>query len=175
MTSDPKYPIYHVAFRWACDGKQDDKYPNWHTGLPEGRVWNGTSFLHMLQERVDVLTVNAWAKDEWWTQYPDEKKKNPSDLTITVTPPRLDTWCLSWFEHWTFDDGRTDEGYLDSFQRYVNRHRYHQDTNDPDYVVCLMGAEDRWRWHAGPEPKDRNPPPCRCEYCKKLGIIRIAH
>jgi hypothetical protein len=41
-------------------------------------------------------------------------------------------------------------------------------------AYCLMGAEDRWRWYGGDYDNKTNPP-CRCEGCKKYGVIRINH
>jgi hypothetical protein len=38
--------------------------------------------------------------------------------------------------------------------------------------LCLMGAEDHWRWRG---EREGDPPPCRCEGCKKCGFIRINH
>jgi hypothetical protein len=42
-------------------------------------------------------------------------------------------------------------------------------------VYCLMGAEDRWRWSGGDSYENRTDPPCRCDGCKKAGVIRVDH
>lgn len=36
-----------------------------------------------------------------------------------------------------------------------------------------MGAEDEYRWRSGSE--EYHDIPCRCQYCKKDGKLRIAH
>jgi hypothetical protein len=38
-----------------------------------------------------------------------------------------------------------------------------------------MGAEDRWRWYGGDSYENKTDPPCRCNGCKKAGVIRINH
>ena len=86
-----------------------------------------------------------------------------------------DTWCLRWFNHYTFNVHLSDADLLASFQDYVNRHRAeqpgtyesvekHRERVGNDWV-CLMGAEDRWRWKG----------PCRCEHCTARGVVSIDH
>ncbi len=87
---------------------------------------------------------------------------------------RGDTWCCQWFNHYTFNTHLTDEELLQSFSEYVNRHkgglRRHEDAGHyrirtgNDYV-CLMGAQDHWRWKGI----------CRCEHCQARGIVMIDH
>ena len=86
-----------------------------------------------------------------------------------------ETWYLTWFNHSQPDWGDSDAEVLDRFQRYVFRiERFNEAwryrTGDQYDPFCLMGAEDRWRW--GGEKGD---PPCRCEHCKKFGVVRIDH
>ena len=87
-----------------------------------------------------------------------------------------DTWCCQWFSHYTFATHLSDEELLDSFAEFVKRHRGHDRWPDeerdeyharvePIDRVCLMAAEDRWRWEG----------PCRCEDCQKLGVVRFNH
>ena len=175
MTEDPKYPIYTIDVRWEQDGEHDEKYPNWHKGLPEGRIWNSSGFNKMYKEYPDLDVVKEYV-DEWWSGYRVDKLdgKNSGEPEITIGEPRLETWCLTWFQHYTFDDGRTDKEFLESFERYVRRYAHLQDyTGDtPDNYICLMGAEDRWRWH-GETHDDK--PPCRCKHCTKQGVVRIGH
>lgn len=73
------------------------------------------------------------------------------------------TWCCGWFQHYTYSIHLTDDELLESFEQYVRAHE-HKDYQDDEYV-CLMGAEDRWRW------KD----PCRCEHCQERSIVMIDH
>ena len=106
----------------------------------------------------------------------------PSDLTIYVTSTEIeytghDEWCLTWFSHYTFDTGQTDQEALDSFNEFV--YRYTNGTKQTQST--LMGAEDRWRWKGMSYPDGTNAagvetdPPCRCQYCKEQGVIRIGH
>jgi hypothetical protein len=185
---DPKNPIYNLRFRWNEDGEHDPKYPKWHEGLPEGRVWNSTSVYKMYRTDPGLAAVEQDARD-WWEPYKVSDKregKNPSEPEITVEFIRNETWALSWFSHWTFDVGQSDAEALASFERFVARmqrlnadERKYIETEHGGYwhdAYCLMGAEDRWRW-AGVRDDGGNttPAPCRCDGCKKLGFLRIDH
>jgi hypothetical protein len=85
-----------------------------------------------------------------------------------------DTWTLRWFAHHidkTFD---TDQDAIKSFREYINKNfRTHQDSTGYTYKVtkkgtdeevCLMGAEDEWRWKV-----------CHCDECKKAKHTIILH
>lgn len=80
-------------------------------------------------------------------------------------------WVLRWFAHTTFRDGRTDDEIWYSFEHYVNQYGWMQDIGrervekwyGEDYV-CLMGAEDRWRWKL-----------CDCDECKTGETVTIKH
>lgn len=74
-----------------------------------------------------------------------------------------DTWLCQWFNHYTFNTHLTDQELLQSFTEFVARHRG-KDYKDLDYI-CLMGAEDRYRWKG----------PCRCAHCQERGIVMIDH
>lgn len=180
MSTEQTYPLYRIAIKWEQDGEHDARWPESHEGLPEGRIWNSTRLHTMYREGQDVSDLERSFRDEWWPKYVAEKlaDKNPSEPTITVTEDGRETWCLSWFEHWTFDVGQSDEEALASFERYVRRYERMQDVRPGEYPEgyrCLMGAEDRWRWNGGPGPDERTPPPCRCKHCKAQGKIRIGH
>jgi len=70
-----------------------------------------------------------------------------------------ETWCLGWFNHYTFNEFETDSEVEKSFRDFVERKKL---LGEGKY--CLMGAEDRYRWNI-----------CRCEHCKKLGKITVDH
>ena len=88
-----------------------------------------------------------------------------------------ESWCLGWFNHYTFNEFENDLEIEDNFRDYVNRKETsnlkngHQrndmnmslDLKEHPYY-CLMGAEDYYRWKI-----------CRCEDCTKLGKITIDH
>ena len=181
---DPAYPIYSVKMRWSQDttgGDTFDPDSNRAKGLPPGRVWNSAVIDRMYREDPGTEAIEAWARDEWWPLYAKKfADRNPGEPKITVTRTGEETWCLSWFEHWTFDVGQSDEEALASFQRYVDRYRDTQDYwpgDPPEGYRCLMGAEDRWRWCGTYDgsPSEKTDPPCRCEHCKAQGVIRIGH
>ncbi len=176
------YPIYTVNVRWTQDGEHDEKYPNWYKGLRAGRMWNsiGSTSMYLIDPGPADVLVEA---KKWWKKYKAEKlnSKNPGRPKFTITGPKYETWCLTRFQHWTFDDGLSDQEYLASFERYVRRYEYMQDFfpgDMPKNYVSLMGAEDRWRWHGAGETgaqDERTDPPCRCVHCKKGGVVRIGH
>ncbi len=170
------YPIYQTEVRWIQDGEYDEKYPRWYKGLRAGRMRNNTGFSRMEKKEIETTAIRKDAL-KWWAKYKLDNLdgKNPGRPTITITGPRYETWCLTWFQHFTFDDGRSDKEFLESFGRYVARYAHMQDyppSSMPEGYVCLMGAEDRWRWMAD---KDNPHPPCRCEHCKEQGVVRIGH
>ena len=174
--NDPKYPIYHTDVKWAQDGEFDEKYPKWYEGLPEGRMWDSTGFTKMFKEDPGQTMVLHNALD-WWKYYTEEKlgDVNPGIPEIDIIGPRYETWCILWFSHYTFDDGRSDREFLDSFACYVLRYAHLQDyypRDMPEGYLCLMGAEHRWRWHGA---NHDSPAPCRCEHCVKQGVVRIGH
>lgn len=110
-------------------------------------------------------------------------KKRPDAHIIRATVKLIywETWCLNWFSHHTHPLGRTDEELKQSWIRYVNRHdSYQRDLmggrvrqDNGEYAVCLMGAEDRWRWRG--ENDDAENYICRCKGCTSWGIVRVTH
>lgn len=181
--TEQRFPIYQFKATWIQDGVHDDKYPNWHKGLPEGRVWDSVSFRKMYREEPNLREVQLYLID-WWDTYKlkkQERIKNPSIPLLSVELYEWETWCLNWFQHYTFDTGQNDLEVLASFERFIERKQrlnMESQAKDKTDVYCLMGAEDRWRWH-GAEPDGegdtRSPAPCRCKFCKEQGVIRIGH
>ena len=116
-----------------------------------------------------------------------EKGKNPGEFAVSVTLSHYDTWACGWFSHYTFRDRFGDPAdVLRDFDDYVDRVQRAQEPygDGPDSIkayeadtgkpwICLMGAEDRWRW-SGEEMGDRIAP-CRCSDCEKAGVWRITH
>lgn len=179
----PAFPIYKFSFRWTQDGVQDPNYPKWHEGLPPGRIFNGTGFSKMFMEEKTQEEIDKIASD-WWEKYIAEEKNaalHPELVKMKASFFEHETWYITWFQHETFDTGQSDQEVLQSFEKFVTRKEMlneRQRMNDDTDAYCLMGAEDRWRWH-GAEPGgdggDRSPAPCRCKHCKEQGVVRIAH
>jgi hypothetical protein len=145
-----KYPIYSISVTWS----QGD-YQN-----------NGTSYRRMYKEKV---TLEQVTKDtlEWWSTYVNNhilvegmflKDRQLILTNIEVKYVEEESWCSSWFSHYTYNIELSDEELERSFATFVDRKL--QDKN-----YCLMGAEDGWR----------RKKPCRCEGCQKLGRVLITH
>jgi len=180
------YPIHRVVARWLEDPwpGRDDPLPWQVEGAPPGRWWNSTSYDQMSREESSTGDLVKECR-RWWLAYstkmwvdPQRRPKCPaalhaSDPIIVAVFDRYETWCMSWFSHWTFDAGQTDAEVLTSFQRYV----YRAEREGQKRVDILMGAEDRWRWHGTKtgSPDEKTDPPCRCIHCKRAGVIRIGH
>ena len=200
IEGEKAYPIYSLGVEYACDGEHKPEYPNWHEGLPEGRIWGGSSVNdHMLKEvpshpQMLKLLSERWERVVIKAAEPGNKHANPSPARLAYRFLRWETWCLTWFSHYTFDVGQSDAAVRASFDRFVermerlNREESHPgepytDTDGKTWTpwvepYCLMGAEDRYRWcgsTTGDEKGERTDPPCRCPHCKAQGVIRINH
>lgn len=181
------YPVYGISMRWTQDGEHSEEYGSNHKGLRVGRTHNSNHIYIMFkEEQTDkqlrnkaLTTFNIWAKNKGWG--------NPSRLKTEIELYHHETWCLTWFSHYTFDTGQSDEEVLRSFNHFVDRmekQNYENghgrteqyDLNNKSPFYCLMGAEDNWRWSgANDDNGDRTEAPCRCDGCKKHGLIRINH
>ncbi len=186
---EKKYPIYSYSWYWVEDTnkERDDSYI--YKGLPDGRIRNSMSSRRMFRFKPNLAQAMKNASEHWHDYCEDKKNDechpviNPRDLEIEIEFTWYETWCLEWFGHRTFDRGQSDREVLDSFQEYVeriqniNRKEGNYDDGYWSEPHCLMGAEDRWRWCGAAEDgsSDRGPCPCRCEGCKKFGVIRIGH
>lgn len=190
--SERRFPIYSINVRWSqdetpdwCRAKLGEGWAAHWQGLPDGRIWNSVSQMRRMFRTEQPIESLRAATLEWWDKY-DKKGGNPGEPEIDITLAEHEEWCLSWFSHWTFDDGQKDAEVLRSFESFLSRKgvelRYDSyDGYGPDYrdgQYCAMGGEDRWRWcgrtHGGKD-SERTDPPCRCDGCKAAGVIRIDH
>ena len=173
------YPIFRVDVKWHEPIRE---YVKQGEGCPEGRGWNGTSKDIMFQDPISDADIDKWCQEVLENQLKHARPKAMfGDIAGGEFSKKLlrhETWCLYWFNHWTFDVGQSDQEVLRSFGDYVGRmeclnekHRIATGKFDTD-LHCLMGAEDRWRWRG---KEDGSPPPCRCDQCKKNGLIHINH
>lgn len=171
-----KYPIYIFSAKWSQKGIQDIKYPNRHKGLPEGYIWNSTGFNKMFKEYQTEEQLKSYIEN-WWDEYKNfkfDENQNIDNVQLNFQFLIEETFVCTWFTHECFDEGQTDEEFLNEFEQYVQRHEYYQDKMEyKNYKICLMGAEDRWRWNSG--DKSYNGIPCRCQHCKEQGLLRISH
>lgn len=112
---------------------------------------------------------------------------DPSEFRLVTMLSHRETWCMEWFCHYTFRDRfEHPSEVLADFEQYVNRMGRLQGSNSMASVkmieeyeartgrrwICLMGAEDRFRW-AGQGTDTRAP--CDCDHCKEAGVWRITH
>jgi len=169
MSEDyPAYPIYDVKFKWPQEGE----------GCPDGT--NGTSMILMLREKnISEVVQKSFNIVE---ELSEQHNVHPSEIDVKITFKRMEEWCLHWFNHWTFDCGLSDAEILKSFRDYVwrmgrlnrelQKYLIQEDGSRFYYdEICLMGAEDEWRWKGA----DDTPAPCRCKHCKEQGVVRINH
>lgn len=170
IDNEQAYPIYKIKFSWIeQNGKENNT--NWKVMFKEELSNDGQQ--EKLKQYGELLS---------------KKYQNTECMGGSMEFVEYETWCIEWFCHYTFDTGQINQEVLDSFERFVRRKEDknlangHQ-INDPNYnnpnwvdtYYCLMGAEDRWRWYGGDSYEHKTDPPCRCEGCKKNGLIRINH
>lgn len=157
-----QFPIYSFNMKWT----EDDG----------GRRDNSSGADVMFREHPDTEELDKIAQKRWDAMKGKESVRNPSEPIIEIKHQWDEEWCLTWFSHYTFDDGQSDADLMSSFASFVDRTRTYNRNNqrksngffyDPR---CLMGAEDVWRWHGGDGGA-----PCRCEHCKKAGVVRVDH
>lgn len=162
------FPIYRVSWKWEQDGEHDNKYPESYSqkDMPLGRIRNSMSHNFMFKEELSEpdlkIKIDEYFKNSIKFKNDEYIKNNKLNLLInnidkitTDIKLKYETWNLTWFQHETFDIGLTDKEYLQSFEEFVERYEDMQDRMPgdayPENYHCLMGAEDRWRWH-GAEP-----------------------
>jgi hypothetical protein len=187
---DKKYPIYDITIQWIEDDVDNHREKFESTAkqsvdLPPGRIYNSIAKYRMFREKQEIDDIIAEEK-QFWQNWDKIKDKNPELVKITVNFILEESWCPSWFSHWTFDDGQEDADILASFNHYVSRmeaynekHGRQESYGWVDAIrvgsVCLMGAEDRWRWRGIDDNENDTEAPCRCSGCKKNKVIRIVH
>lgn len=180
IDGEKAYPCYSIHVQFARPRTEADEghftTPNW---LIEGRpemVRDSSQVSVMEREELSearIAEIVAGIVARYQEKHPTaEVLESKAQLT------HWETWGLGWFNHFTYPEGRSDEELIASFNRYVGRHEGYQDNwmagrEDGEYKICLMGAEDRWRWRG--ENDDRDNPICRCEGCTKSGYVRVNH
>jgi hypothetical protein len=192
-----EYFRYSISIKWIEHNPKPENHDKKHwvyKGLQVGRMRNRITLEIMKKEKQSDSELRKEGL-EWCNNYKKKKgkDKNASHFNIKFAFKGMDTWCPGWFSHWTFDEGQSDEEILDSFgmftalkqdQNYRNGHGHNErDYDNKNPFHCLMGAEDHWRWKGSKTGNvsffggtdQETDPPCRCEHCKKQGIIRIMH
>jgi len=111
------FPIYSITALWHQKNITESSSVK---DLPEGRCWNSTSFSTMFKEELSETKQQIYIID-WWKKYKRKKENRSKGLSIPILSinfKKFDTWVLSWFSHWTFDIGQTDQEVLISFDDY---------------------------------------------------------
>ena len=184
----PVYPQYEWTARWIEPIPPDKKDESFysaprHADAGEGNFWNSTggNKMHRTDPSEEGIRKEIL---KWWSEYRATKNIAAETCEITVTRKPDEEWCLTWFQHFTFDIGQTDQEALDSFAAFLGRMGVELRWTSGEYHYekpggyCAMGAEDRWRWCGSGDdgsPDARTDPPCRCKHCKEQGVIRIGH
>lgn len=159
---EKKFPIYHFSLQWnQVDFPKN--FVSWHTMFKEkptedklNDILNNEKERRINKHIEEGRPIVEWLDCEW--KYVEDE-----------------SWCLQWFNHYTYNKFETDQEVRKSFDDFIYRkmaqnranghgeiEKYDYDNKNPFY--CLMGAEDRWRWKI-----------CRCEHCQKAGKITINH
>jgi hypothetical protein len=156
------YPIYRFSASWNQIGY--DK--------------NFSSYYHMYKEEPTEQQLkeelNKW-KENLEKKHKDEGINVTEWLSSKYEYKEHESWCIGWFNHYTYNLYETDSEVWSSFFKFVNRKKQlnrkngHGDSEQYDFnnknpFYCLMGAEDTWRWNI-----------CRCEHCQKAGKITVDH
>jgi hypothetical protein len=156
-----EYPIYKF---WVTMSD-----PGWSTSL--SRMYKEELTPEQQQEQLEEFVNHHLDRDR-----PGRGRIRDMGLRVVETGvrfERMDTWCIAWFNHYTFNVHLSDEELRESFRRFVagklplhrniDRNLGHPGLKLVTY--CLMGAEEEWRWKG----------PCRCEHCVERGVTYFDH
>ena len=198
MHDHPKYAIYSGSVTYDRELMSYDIASKWDrtercANLPRHRIrdhsdWSGWIYrqdpgLEVVQERLREVWGN-YLSDPECQRSPEFVPREPQNVEFVVELDGHEEWVLTWFSHQTFDVGQSDAEALASFQSFLDRKGVRMNYGHDPYLntqsrkddYCAMGAQDRWRWSgAFNDDGDRTTAPCRCDGCKKVGMIRINH
>lgn len=104
--------------------------------------------------------------------YERHRDEGGTDFSVTVYCKGVLPFHCEWFCHSTRPAGRSDEEIMQHFDLYVAWVLDKRLDTDHDGPICLMGAEDRWRWRG---EEEGSVPPCRCKGCTDHNRVRIIH
>ena len=197
MDEYPKYPIYNGSVTYHRELMDYDlrscqcpSFAKRCEGLPRHRIRGHSDWSGWIYRKDPGLDVVRERLAEVWKNYLLNPKSNgfvpvdPRDVELIIERQEPEEWVLTWFCHQTPDVDQSNQEVLESFENFLTRKgvrlNYGYDpyncsgSQHDDY--CAMGAEDRWRWSGvSGENGERTDPPCRCDGCKKAGMVRINH
>lgn len=158
---DPEHPKHWDGFH----------YPGSLTGVRCREIKLAQPTMLLADPGVYVTSHIALERFDAWLKGPDRDGKRPEERGATLhqltRKTRWATWVQCWFGHVTLRAGRDDGELLASFERHVRQHERYQELPHehwPPDGICLMGAEDRWRWNL-----------CECDGCRRGPMQVIAH
>lgn len=177
-------------------------YPIYRINWKFNKIKNGNSNQDSYSKEImypDRQSSETWKKliEEWEFTMSVRHDCEIQTTGYEVSLIEFNDWNLEWYCHYTFDKGQSDEDAYRSFINFVDRYQYQQG-HDSEFIIkskntpglingyhCLMGAEDIYR--IGHQPKligggkfDKSKEfeyrkPCRCDMCKKAGLLRFEH
>lgn len=191
IEGEKAFPIYGFSVKWTEDRTEttknfeSSKHPD-GSDMPPDKIRNATYHTQMFKEELSPEELELHFSEKILPQIIEKHKDvNICEISHTIKFIEYEVWKCEWFSHVTFDVGKSDVEVLESFQKYVDRTQANNrelrlKSRDELAGKSLMGAEDRWRWYSNNPDGSRSetqdiPPPCRCEFCKKYGVIRINH
>lgn len=154
IAGDKAYPIFRIEAHLYYDGCE-------HDYVSSDRMYQDLPPAEQVMKDINEWWIGFINKKPIASEKPPIAKRNPVLQYLRLRLIRYETWCIRWFSHYTYVEGRSDDELLQSFYRF--RARFLPLHNEEEY--CLMGAEDMWRVK----------PPCHCGQCKRTGITHIVH
>jgi hypothetical protein len=203
MDEYKKYPIYKFTV-WVKDSIPGSEVEQ---SIQSGRMFKEEQTRETLDNMKLEFIKSILSREEWTiSTKPNKYEKMTakqaglySTKSEVTYEPAYESWMLTWFSHETIDNGEDDTYFYNSFMDFCQRmKRRNQEEGEMktfpsgnrywDEPVCLMGAEDVWRWGSWKYDEgfdEKNPDtgkihrsekvPCRCIYCKKRGVVQINH
>ena len=143
---EKRFPIYRFWANWTQDNID---YKNGFSARVMYKEHQSDAELRVILEK---MISGALEKDS-------VKGQNPKMVDSGFEFIEEESWCLRWFNHYTFNHFDTDEEAERSFNQFIyrkesqnleNGHYKHESSDSKKPFHCFMGAEDRWRWDSKP-------------------------
>lgn len=159
---EKKYAKYHIYIEYDYTKENENK--------------NSSLSSEILIKEDSLKEINKFVKNTFKYREKFKKELNIVTKKIEIKFIEFTTWCLTWFSHYTYNTNLSNSELLESFEKYVDEKKeFNFNINEESIIsfearvpkekrICLMGAEDRWRWKL-----------CRCKHCQKQGVVRIDH
>lgn len=166
-----KYPVYRIVVSWLEPGGTLHKKNGKKVQANNGNVLD-----IMVRDGIAIdvdnggldLEVSDFGQHEalsramaYWDKLRITSKNKPLFLhKLEVSFVGFRVWLPGWFHHTSLNIYPSEAEAFESFEKYVGENMI-KHTRDE---ICLMGAEDRWRWRY-----------CGCNECRRRGQTLITH